>query len=108
MEIKKFRIILVGVIIFVVIVSIAAVFYTISAKKNTSRSSQSESNAMYVLKDFEGRVAVFKANEGTPYKILDVYTSTLPNTDQITLSNDGGIPIEDEEGLAAIIEDFES
>lgn len=60
----------------------------------------------YILREYEGRLAVFFPGREQPQKIFDVYVSTLPEYDRGQLSQ--GIPVKDYRALLRRIEDFAS
>lgn len=62
------------------------------------------SAAPYILKDHEGRLAVFAAGADEPLRVYDVYTHLLPEPDVTALQK--GIPVESEERLDRLLEDF--
>ena len=45
--------------------------------------------AGYLLRDYEGRLAIFREESNTPEMIFDVYTRLLPQADQETVEVDG-------------------
>ena len=58
----------------------------------------------YILKDHGGRLAVFAAEGGEPLRVYDVYIHLLPESDVAALQK--GIPVESEERLDRLLEDF--
>lgn len=60
----------------------------------------------YLLKDTNGKIAIFEVGEFEPFMTLDVYTSTLPYLDRQNLLD--GIIVVGEDNLCRIIEDFDS
>ena len=48
-----------------------------------------QSPAGYLLRDYEGRLAIFREESNTPEMIFDVYTRLLPQADQETVEVDG-------------------
>lgn len=60
----------------------------------------------YILKDFDGKIAVYKKNETVPKFIFDVYINSLPKEDQTQLYN--GIYAKDDFELSRLIEDYSS
>lgn len=58
----------------------------------------------YLMKNHDGRLAVFQAQEQSPLLVFDIYVSTLPEYDQRLLQE--GIPAEGEEQLTKLIEDY--
>lgn len=64
------------------------------------------SPAGYLLKSYEGRLAVFRQGCDTPELIFDVYTRLLPPADRDRLET--GISAPDYETLTRLIEDYTS
>ena len=62
------------------------------------------SPAGYLLKSYEGRLAVFRQGCDTPELIFDVYTRLLPPADRDRLET--GISAPDYETLTRLIEDY--
>lgn len=58
----------------------------------------------YLLREHEGRIAVFREGAETPELIFDVYTRMLPEPDQAAL--EAGILVRDYEELTRLIEDY--
>ncbi|MDL2233334.1 hypothetical protein LJC63_07115 [Ruminococcaceae bacterium OttesenSCG-928-L11] len=58
----------------------------------------------YILKEYEGRVAVFVPGSDEPQMTFDTYVRFLPDYDRIQMK--AGIPVRDFEALSAIIEDY--
>lgn len=63
-----------------------------------------QSPAGYLLRDYEGRLAIFREESNTPEMIFDVYTRLLPQADQERLTE--GISAPDYETLTRLIEDY--
>lgn len=63
-----------------------------------------QSPAGYLLRDYEGRLAIFREESNTPEMIFDVYTRLLPQADQERLTEDISAP--DYETLTRLIEDY--
>ena len=59
----------------------------------------------FVLKTYQGKVALFRENSSTPYQILDLEVYLLPDADRQAL--EAGILAENEEELKKILEDWE-
>lgn len=60
--------------------------------------------APYILKDHGGKLAVFAPEGSEPLQVYDVYTHLLPESDVAALQK--GIPVESEERLDRLLEDF--
>ena len=65
-----------------------------------------QSPAGYVLRSYEGRLAIFREGGDTPEMIFDVYTRLLPQADRERL--EAGITAPDYETLTRLIEDYTS
>ena len=65
-----------------------------------------QSPAGYVLRGYEGRLAIFREGSDTPEMIFDVYTRLLPQADRERL--EAGITAPDYETLTRLIEDYTS
>ncbi len=70
------------------------------------KEQMAKTQSYYVVKDYNGKIAVFENGEHVPKTIFESYTSLLPEHDRILLIN--GIRAETEEELQKIIEDFTS
>ena len=60
----------------------------------------------YILKDYNGHIAVFYSNEDTPYKEFDIPTNTFSDYDKSMLKK--GIKADSEEQIRQLIEDYTS
>lgn len=58
----------------------------------------------YILKDHNGKIAVFENGSNTPVEILDTDTASLPENDKNALKT--GIRAASREELYRLIEDF--
>lgn len=58
----------------------------------------------YVLKDYNGNLAVFSPDNDSPIEILDINTSAFPEKDRQSLKK--GIKVFSEDELFRLIEDF--
>lgn len=58
----------------------------------------------YIVKDFNGNIAIYEVSSDTPYKVTDVPISSLPMADQETLKK--GIKVSGENELQALLEDL--
>ena len=71
---------------------------------NEQLNAQGEQPTGYYLRDYDGRLAVFRAGSDTPYALFDCYTHQLPSYDQSALK--AGVYAESYEQLVALIEDY--
>ncbi len=58
----------------------------------------------YIVKDFNGNVAVFEADASAPFRVTEVSISTLPKADQERLQE--GIAVADQAELNTLLEDL--
>lgn len=65
---------------------------------------QKTGDYQYLLKERDGRVAVFHAGESEPEMVLDVFVKYLPDFDRAQMKD--GIPVKDYNELVARIEDY--
>lgn len=75
---------------------------------NTSQSasvgSAAQADYPYLLRSYEGKLAVFTQNTVQPDMVFDVYVRTLPEADREQLAR--GVRVETYEKLTALIEDY--
>lgn len=62
------------------------------------------SAVQYLLKDHGGRLALYRQGESEPLEVYEVYTHLLPEQDVESLR--AGIPLQSEEQLDRLLEDF--
>lgn len=66
---------------------------------------ESEPEYMYMIKEYEGRVAVFLASgQGEPVTVFDTLVKYLPDYDRALLEE--GIPVKDYQELVDRVEDY--
>ena len=66
--------------------------------------TQTPKTCKYIIKNFNGSLAVFENGKISPIRITDVDISSLPLVDQQLLQE--GIMIENENDLSAMLEDY--
>ena len=86
----------------VVLAVCAAAFFTVSAI--TTQRAEPDASEMYVLRDYNGRIAVFACGEDEPLEVFDIFTSSLPKSEAERVYK--GITVEGGEALQRLIEDF--
>jgi len=69
-----------------------------------SADGNGEKQPKYILKEYEGRIGVYKEDSAIPAQVLDVYVFTLPEADRISLKT--GITVCGENTLQKLIQDF--
>lgn len=78
----------------------AAAFLTTSLILDSSADSAEK----YTLRDYGGRIAVFKYGDDEPDEVFDIFTSSLPEGEIERLQK--GITVEGEKALQRLIEDY--
>ena len=66
--------------------------------------ADAEPTYSYILREYEGRIAVFVPDTPEPQIIFDVFVKFLPDYDRMQMKQ--GIPVADYTTLSAIIEDY--
>lgn len=75
---------------------------TVSSAKATENNAVKPSEAtekIYILKDFNGRLALFENNSDIPLEVFDIFTSSLPQKDIERLNKGIKTSYEELEGL---------
>ena len=109
---KKLIIIPASIIaLLVLIVAIKGIDSASVEKTKAITSSESKldenENILYIVKEYNDSLGVFKPNYETPTRVVDsVIVSTLNEYDQLLLKN--GIEVHSEEELHSLIEDYDS
>ena len=85
----------------VVLAVCAAAFLAVSA---ITQRAEPDASEMYVLRDYNGRIAVFACCEDEPLEVFDIFTSSLPKSEAERVYK--GITVEGGETLQRLIEDF--
>ena len=69
-------------------------------------SSAASPQPAYILREYQGKLAVFLPGFDTPEQVTDQPVSLLPDWDQAELR--AGVPVTDEEALSRALEDYTS
>ncbi|WP_197068308.1 BofC C-terminal domain-containing protein [Candidatus Soleaferrea massiliensis] len=93
-----------GVLLAVMLLSVTFIIGLNFANHADSQNINEISGVEYVLKDYDGRLAVFKSNQQKPEIVFNVYTSNLPQYDQDSLQK--GVAAKDIQELNRLIEDY--
>lgn len=103
---KKFIIVSYCFVLICVLVS----FVAIPVMNQNSKASQKvepetpDTSLSYIVKDFNGNIAVFENGSSTPFKVTEVCTNTLPKVDQERLAE--GIVVNSQTELNTLLEDL--
>ena len=77
---------------------------TVLSAPEFSSTHSSSTNYAYLLRDYEGKLAVFEVGADEPFQVTDVRISTLPLVDQQALQ--AGIEAKDKAELTQLLNDF--
>jgi len=93
-------------ILFFSVVIVISLISTQEIKNSISQNGEIEyqSEGKFVLKDYNGRLALFEFGGAEPIEVYDVYTSSLPGEESARMAS--GILARDEEELLRILEDY--
>ena len=94
------------VLTFAVIFGVGWLFKSAGTSGEDAASRKPSLGYEFIMKEYDGKIAVYKAGSNEPIRILDVYIVYLPEADKISLGE--GIKIKDQEELNERIQDFTS
>lgn len=89
---------------FLIILCGISLFFSVFWMMDPPSSETPPSSPSYILKDWGGRLALFRAGEAAPMEVYEVYTHLLPSSDVEQLR--AGIPLTDLEEAERLLEDF--
>ncbi len=75
---------------------------TAKATSQTEKTTEAHEE-IYILSDYHGRIALFKAGNDTPVKVFDVFTASLPQNDIDLIKS--GIAVK-EDNINNVVEEF--
>lgn len=101
------RILLIGSGVVVIGIVLILAFTLFSPKEPTSPAAESTAaSSGYLLKEYDGRIALYALPETTPRQIFNIYVDSLPDADIARLQS--GIPADTLEQAEEYLEDFDS
>ena len=101
---NRIRIAICSILLGITFIAIIYIIGINLADHANSTNINEISGMEYVLKDYDGRLAVFKTGQEEPELVFDVFVSTLPEYDQTALQS--GVAAKDLEELNRLIEDY--
>ena len=101
---NRIRVTICAVLLFITVIASVLIIGLDIAKNTDSADINETSGVEYVLKDYDGRLAVFKSGLDKPEMVFDVFVKNLPQYDQTALQK--GIAAKDIEELNRLIEDY--
>jgi len=109
MNIVKNRVAISVFLCFILVISIIviAAYYNKSNNQISRSGTTVSQTALYIVKDLNGKIAIYKYGEQNPTQVLeDPYVDNLPQIDQQHLNE--GINIFTEDELNTLVEDLTS
>ena len=93
------------IIVFSLILLIVfTTLFSLSIAEDKNSISETTTNIKYIVKSYEGKIAVFQNNESSPIKIVDVYIDLLPQSDRDILNN--GITVSNIDEVNKMLSDY--
>lgn len=96
----------IGATVIVLILAIAVFCYAAANNTPAGSPKQDEPVYQYVIKEYNGNIAVYKTGEPQPIDIYEYPVETLPEEDVKNL--EAGIQVKDDAQLERLIEDLTS
>ena len=94
-------------IIISIITGFAIFLFGVSIKNVTEKpqitTHTKTDEAVYILSDYNGRIALFESDKQTPIKVFDIFTQSLPQNDAKNIKN--GIKLKKSD-IEKTIEDY--
>lgn len=75
-------------------------------KANVTPTAESLESTSFIIKEYNGKLGIFRGDSKSPYKVLDCSFSLLSDYDKQQLKE--GIEVETESELNSLIEDYTS
>lgn len=77
---------------------------SVTAEQEPSGITQQQDDSIYIVKEYNGKIAVFYQNDETPFRILEKSIDSLPQADRDMLKS--GLSVTGESELRRLIEDY--
>lgn len=98
----KKHIIIISIIIFL---SLDTISFNVADIENDSVAvTTQEEKDTYILRDYNGKIALYKNSNNTPDEVFDIFTDSLPESDAKSLKR--GITASTEQELQKLIESY--
>ena len=96
---------LIFIVLVTVLISVSFLLF-FGFLKNSRDTVAKATEYSYIIKEYDGKIGVYKAEEKNPFQVIDIPVYLLPPYDKTELQS--GIPVENEEKLQQILEDYTS
>lgn len=94
---KKAIFLVIPTVFAVILIFVSSLFY-----KSTDKYVK---NPVYTLKEYSGKVALYKNDSATPEKIYNIYVESLPQTDRSALQS--GISLGSKQEVENLLQDYD-
>ena len=101
---KKHIFIITGILVISTILNVSA-FNSVKPTENHSTATTQNIEGKYILKDYNGQIALFLSEKEKPIEIFEIFTYSLPETDIAKIKT--GIIVTESE-LEHILEEYTS
>lgn len=75
-----------------------------NSSSSLNSPADNKRNLVYIVKEYNGNIAIFEENSDVPFKVTDIRLCELPEGDKKLLSK--GIPASSSQELNCILEDY--
>ncbi len=86
------------------LISVFAGSFSLAFIIASSAFPKEQTDTQYIMRDYDGRIAVFRNGEDYPEEVFDIFTSSLPQEEWERMIN--GIAIKDNQELQEMIEAY--
>ena len=96
------------ILILSTVISVATMVFCFSvgsSPQTTPNASKPSKDKQYILKEYDGMLAIYESNQSSPIEVLDVDISTLPERDIEKIKN--GIYANSLNEIYSFAEDYE-
>ena len=91
-------------LVFVVLIVCSQIVKNKKEENTTTTNIITQAQTLYILSDYDGRLALFSSENQEPVTVYEIYTESLPYDDYILIKS--GIKVKSEEELQRLIEDY--
>ncbi len=96
---------LIFIILISILISVSFLLF-FGFLKNSKNTVAKATEYSYIIKEYDGKIGVYKSDEKNPFQVIDVPTYLLPPYDKTELQS--GILVKDEKELQQKLEDYAS
>lgn len=102
----KSKVLKISLFSLICVLCLATLFVNLNNDIEKYENKDLKEQEIYTIREYEGKIAVFKDSDKKPFTVYESYTSLLPEQDRQRLQN--GITVDNTTDLQKIIEDYTS